>query len=184
MKTFLTIITLFFPFMVLSGQSNVYKKIEGELMLGIFTSSQKVGLSTGLELRYNINDKISFGVKYEPIVLINKDEIDTSNSETEIERIFRLQNFALTGEYYLINGKRNRRVFAGLALGLYNAQFALMDSDNITALGNKIGIAPRIGAELGSFRPTLKYHFMPKFGNESFATFDLSLGIVFGGKRR
>ncbi len=184
MKTFIFTMSFLLVNILLFSQSKTYKSFEVELMTGLFTSNQKIGMSGGLEMRYNFNDKIALGIKYESIALVNKDEIDTSSDEVEIESIYGLQNFAITGEYYLINGKKKKKVFAGLTLGLYNARHVLVDNDTSTNLGTKFGVAPRIGAELGWFRPALKYHIIPKFGEESLSSFDLSLGIVFGGGRR
>jgi len=182
MKTFLSITTLFFSFMILSAQSKMYKNFEGELILGGVFSGQKFGASTGLEARYNFSDKFSAGLKVEPFALIDKDAINTSGEEVTIEETYAIKNFAITAEYYLLNHKN--RLFAGLEIGSYNASLETEDNDNRTELGRKIGVAPRIGAELGWFRQTLKYHLIPKFGEENLSALEISLGIVFGGGRR
>jgi len=161
-------------------QSTTYKSFEGDLFIGGISSNEMGGISLGLATRYNFSDQLSFGIKLESIVQVNKEEV--KRTDGDVEEGINLFNFSITSDYYFRNTKN--RFFAGMELGLYNAILVDVKNRENESLGNQIGFAPRIGARLGWFRPVLKYHIVPKFDAHNFSAWDLTFGVTFGGKKK
>jgi len=181
MRALICFISLFISTFTFA-QSNQFKSIEVEGNLGGHNSKDQFGISYALEGRYNLSDNISVGIGLAPVALIDKGAIDTSGEEVVVEGGYQVKAYVLTGDYY--HNLRKIRMFAGLAIGLNNVRYAESDDEEYTDLGNKMGISPRVGVELGWFRPSIKYNYLPKIDGKNLSNIGFTLGIVIGGGRK
>jgi len=137
------------------------------------------GVGFFLEPHYNVNDKIAIGLRLGFDLLGGTIE----GTETAAD-ISLLSSYILTGDYYLVNSG-NKRVFAGLGVGL-SGQGSVSFEDDPTGteveIGNVFGVVPRVGVKLGILKLAVDYSIYPKDGAKSFLGFNL--GLSFGGKAR
>ena len=161
-----------------------YKRIEVDLGLrasALTGNNGSGGAGLFIEPRYNINNKVTVGLKWGLDALIkNVDE-----TGEEIDGTI-LPSYILTGDYMLKN-KKNRRFFAGLGLGFSgpnSSDFISNDPDDVETveIGSSFGVVPRVGIKLGLFKATLDYSIYTKENTPNFV--GLNLGFSFGGGRR
>jgi len=175
---------LFIFLCVTKTMAQDYKPVEVDLGLRVSSlTGNRGGTGAGffLEPRYNINNKITVGLKW------GVDFLAESISETgeEVDGIL-LPSYIFTGDYMLHN-KKNRRFFVGLGLGFSGqstGELKNIGTDNIEtiAIGSSFGIVPRVGIKLGLFKVALDYSIYTKENIQNFA--GLNLGFSFGGGRR
>jgi len=160
---------------VTTSYSQDYKSFEWELV-GISSLHSKTnnGSAGGLhtEARLNLNNSLSFGLKYSWIFLDNSfvEEIRESGINSA---------FAITGDYHFYN-KASHRAYAGLELGAFNNVHTTILGEPIGGTG--LGLSPRIGYEFYFLRVTVSYNYTLK---EDFPDyFALGLGLNIGGGYR
>jgi len=160
-----------------------YKPVEFDLGLrydvltGDFTGG---GLGVFIEPHYNINDKLAVGLRFGFDLLGGK----LKDTDTGVSASL-LSSYIVTGDYMLVNSG-NKRVFAGLGLGLSGQGSIEVETEGTEIpngeVGTVFGIVPRIGAKLGILKVALDYSIYPTDGAKSFV--GVNLGLSFGGKAR
>jgi len=161
-----------------------YKPVEVDL--GIRASSltgDYLGGGAGLflEPRYNINDKMTLGLKLGFDVLVEGVE----DTETQTDATL-LPYSMLTGDY-IIASKKNRRFFAGVGIGFSgrnSMEFKDIEAENPEEIkiGSSFGVVPRIGAKLGIFKISVDYSIYTQENTKNYV--GVNLGFSFGGGRR
>lgn len=139
------------------SQATNYKAIEWDILrVGFVIPSGegvKTGFALGSELRYNVTNAISAGLRAEFALF-------GSASETGA-KLGAAGSYALMGDYYF-NQESTKRLFAGLGLGLFNGASATItdpDGNDVTAdAGSSVGVIPRVGFELGHLRISAEYN--------------------------
>ena len=162
--------------------SQDYGPIEWDIIgLGIASPSGddvSAGISISTEPRYNINDKISIGLRGEFAVFSSASGLDSLTSFS----VGTSSSWALMGDYYLKNDF-NKRAFAGMGLGLFNGADITTTIGTETAVlsgESSIGLIPRIGFELGVLRLTAEYNYAFKSEVSNYLAIKVSLNI--GGR--
>lgn len=183
-KPFIIAAIAFFSFNTAMAQD--YKPVEVDLgirynlLMGDYSGG---GIGFFLEPHYNVNDKIAVGLRLGFDLLGGKLK-DTETSAS----ISLLPSYLLTGDYYLVN-KGNKRVFAGLGLGMSNQGSLEIEVDDPSTptlpgveIGSVFGVAPRVGVKLGILKLAVDYSIYAKDGAKSFL--GVNLGLSFGGRAR
>ena len=117
-------------------------------------------------------------------------ETDANGNATQADiSISAISSYLVTGEYYLSNN--SFRPLVGLGTGIYSMGSVGVSSsqsgveDATVDVGNRFGVAPRIGFEVGHFRMGLEYNLITgqpeNFNRNYFAT---KIGFFFGGGKR
>jgi len=179
MKNLILSLLFFLPSSLLVAQNNFFSQSELESTFGVINTGSKFGIFGGLEGRYNYSNQLSIGLKYDSFFLLDEEEFN--ENKFNFEESYGIKAISLTGDYYF--GKARNSFFIGMEVGLFTANFVQDDRESNVDLGTKFGLTPRIGAELGWFRPAIKYNFIPKFGQEDLSSLALSLGFTIGEKR-
>lgn len=155
--------------------SQNYKLIEWEIagVSLIAPSNENNGTTLGFhtEVRFNLNDKLSLGLKAENHFF----NADMFGEPIRGFGISRAQ--ALTFDYYFHNNI-NKRAFAGIALGSYDN--SAKTESGVEVGGRGFGITPRVGYEFSIFRLTGEYNFT--FRDDFPNYLGLRLGINIGGR--
>ncbi|NNC94685.1 MAG: hypothetical protein HKN92_03925 [Chitinophagales bacterium] len=197
MKNLLMIVVLITATTACSfGQDRKYSKVKGELGLtgDILTGKMSGGgFGAFAELKYNVTDRISTGIRLGGDVLLGG---KVTGSTTSIGARA-AASFLAKGEYYLTDSKV--RPFAGLGMGVYStgsSTSTVSESGGASASatgGTSFGVMPQFGANFGSFRMALQYHILTSKEQVSvnvgqvesigrnWLSFDL--GFTIGGKR-
>lgn len=183
MKAFKSLVVMavaIFSFNIAMAQD--YKPVEVDLgvrynlLTGDYSGG---GVGFFLEPHYNVNDKIAVGLRLGFDLLGGT--IDGSEASVDVSL---LSSYILTGDYYFVN-KGNKRVFAGLGVGL-SGQGSVAFEDDPTGteveIGNVFGVVPRVGVKLGILKLAVDYNLYPKDGAKSFL--GVNLGLSFGGRSR
>lgn len=162
-----------------NANAQSYKPIEVDLgvryniLTGDYTGG---GIGLFLEPHYNVNDKISIGLRLGFDILggtLKEGKIETSSSL--------LSSFILTGDYMLVSSG-NKRVFAGLGLGLSSqGSIDIGTGGPDGEIGTVFGIVPRVGVKLGVLKLALDYSIYAKEGAKKFL--GINLGLSFGGRK-
>ena len=171
---------LFLPIILFTGCINVassqnYQVIEWDLV-GVShliptddTSGSGVRFHT--EIRGNINDIMSIGLRYDWMFL--GDESDELIRGLDVKK-----SYALTADYYFLNSA-NRRAFAGLAIGSFNS--VATTESGIGIGGNGFRLGPRVGYELDiHLRLTGEYNI--SFEERVPSYFSIGLALNLGGR--
>lgn len=190
MKKLLFVISLFAASTAAQAQSKMYKPVKVDLALGYGFGNAK-GVVFSLEPKYNIQDQIAVGLRWEGALLGGMEvENDANGTASGAEiNIAAIGSYLVTGEYYFSNN--SFRPLAGLGTGIYS-----MGSINTSAsgdgvdessvdVGTRFGIAPRVGFEVGHFRMGLEYNLItgqPEGFNRNY--FSTKVGFFFGGGKR
>lgn len=159
-----------------------YKPVEVDLGIryNILTGDYSGGgVGFFLEPHYNVNDKISAGLR------LGFDLLGGAIEGSEIDAdISLLSSYILTGDYYLVN-KGNKRVYAGLGVGISDQGSVSFEDDPTNTeveIGSVFGVVPRVGFKLGILKLAVDYSIYAKDGAKSFLGFNL--GLSFGGRAR
>lgn len=129
------------------------------------------GISIGTEVRGNITNAISVGLRLESALLAFEDDLGESS-------IGATGSFALIGDYYL-NTEKTARPFVGLGIG----SFAGAEVGSSTGEGDtSIGIIPRIGYEIGLLRFSAEYNYAFSSDVPDYIGIQLAL-TLFGGTK-
>lgn len=124
------------------------------------------------ELRGNIYNRLSVGLKYE------WQFTDIYARGVPVRGLGTNSLYALTIDYYVFNSV-NKRAFAGLAIGNFNNEATTYAGDTIG--GKKIGLVPRIGYEPDYyFRITAEYNFTA--GDDFPDYFVIGIALNIGGR--
>ena len=187
MKKLLFTIGLFAASTAVQAQSKMYKPVKVDLAVGYGFGNAK-GVVISLEPKYNIQDQLAIGLRMEGAVLAGLEAEDANGMPTEIS-ISAIGSYLVTGEYYFSNN--SFRPLAGLGTGIYSmgSITASTSDDSIDEgavdIGNRFGIAPRVGFEVGHFRMGLEYNLItgqPEGFNRNY--FSTKIGFFFGGGKR
>lgn len=151
----------------MNAQSS-YKSFEWDILRLGYVLPSGEGVSGGLaisgEPRYNVNDMLSVGLRYEFALF-------GSDLEGDVE-IGASSSYALMGDYYLKNDENNR-LFAGLGIGTFKA--GTVTVNNVEVDGESaIGVIPRVGYEFGHLRIAAEYNLLFKEGSSNY------IGLHFG----
>jgi len=125
------------------------------------------GISFGSEVRYNVNNRISAGLRYE-VAIYGSD----SDSGADIGAA---GSTALMGDYYF-SETSSRRPFVGLGLGLFSGASATVNGTTVADGGSGFGVIPRVGYELGHLRVSGEYNLVFKEGITNYI--GIHLGIT------
>ncbi len=154
-----------------------YKPVEVDLGIryDILTGDYSGGgIGFFLEPHYNVNDKISAGLR------LGFDLLGTLKDTETSAKLSLLPSYILTGDYYLVN-KGNKRVYAGLGVGISGQGSITVDPTlPEVEVGNVFGVIPRVGVKLGILKLAVDYSIYAKDGAKSFL--GVNLGLSFGGR--
>jgi outer membrane protein X len=135
----------------------------------------KGGVGFYVHPSYYFSDKLNVGLKAEWAILGSSDDLGTAVS------ISALGSYLVTTNYYFTVSKV--RPYAGVGLGLYSMGSVSVGSAVNIEYGNKFGVAPKIGLDLGHFTLNVAYNAI--FGTDSEMPnknyLSLGVGIFFGG---
>lgn len=131
------------------------------------------GISLGTEVRYNLKDNLSLGLRYEIAVF-------GSDFETEGVEIGVSGSYALIADYYL-STTSSKRAFVGLGIGQFAGGDVEVGGTAVEGdVGSSIGLIPRVGYEFGHLRLSAEYNLA--FKEEVSSYLGIHLGItLFGG---
>ena len=169
-----------------NAQSTSFKPFRADFGIGYAIPSgtgSKGGVAVSFEPKYNVNDNLALGVRFEAAITvrgaIDKDGNTVSGSAKANA------SYLLTGDYYINNS--NFRPFVGLGAGMYSIAAVSVSVDSTTtetvAGGTKFGFAPRAGFEAGHFRMAVEYNVAGKMANISNNYLAVKIGFFIGGGR-
>ena len=128
---------------------------------------------------YYLGDQINIGIKAESVIIGGASKLGTSVS------ISAIGSYLVTSNYYFTVSKV--RPYVGLGVGMYTLGSATVSADpnnssEPVVFGDKFGVAPKIGLDLGHF--TLNFSYNLIFGLEgdndkNYMT--AGIGVFFGG---
>ena len=190
-RLLLTIITLTTFILNARSQSENFKAFKVDLSLGYASpanagsgsGSSSGGISFTFHPHYRLSDQFAVGVRVDAALLAyaTYDAIDNTVSDSQVAS---LTSYALTGEYYLLNGIF--RPFIGAGVGLFSqSSIQVLDANGNTLVNgtlqqSKIGVFPEVGFELGHFRVSGDYNFLPNKAGY----LGIKMGFFFGGGRK
>ena len=186
MKKLLFVISLFAACTAAQAQSTMYKPVKVDLALGYGFGNAK-GIVLSLEPKYNIKDQIAVGLRMEGAILAGMD-VEDGGADADVS-ISAISSYLVTGDYYLSNN--SFRPLVGLGTGIYSmGSVGVSTSDDnledaTVDVGNRFGLAPRVGFEVGHFRMGLEYNLItgqPENFNRNY--FTTKIGFFFGGGKR
>lgn len=135
------------------------------------------GISLGSEVRYNVNNNISAGLRAEFALFGSELEGDGVD-------VGAVGSYALIGDYYF-QTESNTRAFAGFGIGTFGgASVTVTDASGMeTEISGdgSIGVIPRVGYELGFLRVTGEYNLL--FAENSSNYLGIHLAFTIGGRR-
>ncbi|WP_374951593.1 outer membrane beta-barrel protein [Mucilaginibacter sp.] len=186
MKKFLLAVAVFATFILnASAQSENFRAFKVDISLGYAspansTNSSSGGVSFSLHPHYRLTDQFAVGIRAEAALLAyqNGDEFDNFSS------IASLNSYSLTAEYYLMDG--GFRPFIGAGGGIFTqSAIQVVDANgdtNVsgTLLESKFGAFPEVGFEVGHFRVSGDYNFLPNKAGY----LGVKMGFFFGGGRK
>lgn len=164
----------------LKAQSTNYKPFKVDLAVGYALPAgkgSKRGAVIAIEPKYSIEDNITLGLRLEKSLTASA---YVSGSTVFVGGINATSSYLATADYFFKGNKV--RPFAGLGLGLYSTGGVGVFGDSYyVSGGNKFGVAPRAGIELGHFRAAVEYNAMGKdeFVNYNYLSF--KVGFFLGG---
>lgn len=184
-KFFLISLLSVMTFGAANAQEFTKFKFETGLLYGIPSDdAYEAGIGYYMHPSYYLNDQINVGLKAEWAVIAGADEAGASVSVSAIG------SYLLTSNYYFTTGKV--RPYAGLGLGIYSlgsvdvaAADAYGDEFSVD-YGNKFGVAPTVGLDMGHFTLNLAYNAIMGIDSELAGKNYLSFGIgaFFGGGKK
>lgn len=133
------------------------------------------GIALGSELRFNLNNRLSTGLRVE---FAFYGEGDNSNAD-----ISAAGSYALMADYYL-SETSNFRPFVGVGVGLFTGAeitTKVNGQDEVTGGDSNFGIVPRIGYELGILRLSAEYNKI--FADDATDYLGVHLALTIGGRR-
>ncbi len=127
------------------------------------------GIALGTEVRYNVNNTISAGLRYEFAIFGSDlgDDVDLGSAASS----------ALFGDYYF-NDASSKRAFVGFGIGSFQG-ITIKTAGNSVKGDSSLGIIPRVGYELGHVRFSGEYNLL--FGDNTSNYIGIHLGITIGG---
>lgn len=133
-----------------------------------------------IEPRYNVNDRLTIGLRLEGVYLTSGNvTIDFTSVEVKSTAVM---IFHLTGDYYFSLEKV--RPFLGIGVGMYKKtmQSVSVSASEGIAIGPKsktnFGFAPRIGLNIGHARLAAIYNYT---GSNITDFLGIHIGFEFGG---
>lgn len=183
MKNIFSIASLVLISYCLSAQAPSYTDFEFDLpRIGVVVPEEGVydgGISLGAELRYNVKDNISVGLRSE-ISFLGNAEIDSDDENFDLGAF---KTAMATADYYF-STTSSRRFFAGIGIGNFQtATLEIRDGQGtINEIGgsSSFGLMPRAGFEFGHLRIEVQYNI--PFGEEDVQRFGISIAPTwFGG---
>jgi outer membrane protein W len=159
-----------------NAQSLSYRRFKVDVTTGY--SKPAGGLSGGFNLsiepKFNLTDQVAVGIKIEGATLATINDANSGDAT-----VVGITSTLLTGEYYL--GSQTVRPYVGIGTGIYRSRIFSTSNDlaSYGEGGNMLGIAPRVGLQLGHFRLGVEYNIVR---NNNY--FSAKLGTTFGGGRK
>ena len=183
MKNLLSLIALLIYTCGIYAQAPSYTDFEFDLpRMGLIVPEEGAydgGISLGAELRYNVQDNFSVGLRSE-ISFLGSEELDSDADEYDLGAF---KTAMATADYYF-STTSSRRFFVGIGLG--NFQTGVLEvrdgqgTINESGGTSSFGIMPRAGYEFGHLRIEIQYN-IPS-GDEDLQRFGISLSPTwFGG---
>ncbi|MBD1392471.1 hypothetical protein [Mucilaginibacter glaciei] len=150
---------------------------------GSGAGSSSGGVSFTLHPHYRLSDQFAVGLRVDA-ALLGYSTYDAVSNTFSASQIASLTSYALTGEYYLMDG--GFRPFIGAGAGVFSqSSIQVLDANgstivNGTLLESKIGVFPEVGFEVGHFRVSGDYNFLPNKAGY----LGVKMGFFFGGGRK
>ena len=169
----------------LSAQDKNFRDFEWDIFQFGFASAGGDrfggGVELGGEVRYNIDNRFSAGLKSEFAIFAT----DLGNDLIDVGVVV---GFSLTGDYYFVED-RVIRPFVGFGIGRYGGATVIantnddeVDEDDIIT-GAAFGVSPRVGIELSHLRIALEYNLT--FNDQVPSYIGLSLSpTLWGGLKK
>lgn len=179
MKNFFLIAIAMFT-IVSSVQSQDYGPVEWDIIrLGYVIPSGEgagSGIALGTEVRYNVNNNISAGLRAE-FALFGSGDVEGAD-------VGAAGSYSLIGDYYF-QTESNKRAFAGFGIGSFGG-VTVTTSDGMGGEieaegGGGLGVIPRLGYELGFLRVTGEYNLLFAEGASNYL--GVHLAFTIGGRR-
>lgn len=173
------------------SQSENFRAFKFDLSLGYASplnsgsgpSSSSGGVSLTFHPHYRLSDQFAVGLRVDVALLAyaSYDAVDGTYSDSQASA---LTSYALTGEYYLMDG--GFRPFIGAGVGVFRqSQIQVLDANGNTTVNgtlqeSKIGAFPEVGFEAGHFRLSGDYNYLPNKAGY----IGVKMGFFFGGGRK
>jgi outer membrane protein X len=174
---FLSILLLGVAF---TAQSQDFKpfRVDGGLGYGLpFGDTYDGGVLFYLEPKYEIGNKIAFGLRWEGTLFAGASEYGGDVNLSS--------GYLLTGDYYFNTNKF--RPFAGVGLGVHRIAGLSFTVDDISVKGGdktNFGALVRAGFDISHFRLALSYNYAGKLGNDTHHYLGISVGFYIGGGKK
>jgi outer membrane protein X len=140
----------------------------------------KSGLLLALEPKFNINDRISIGLRTEATAMARGGySINNVSAEAEVGLGIAILP---TADYYFSN--RLARPYVGIGLGLYNfvsVQASTVNTQVSIPAVSKPGVFLRTGVEVWHIRAGFVYNLVGKSKSINNSYYGLTLGFIIGG---
>lgn len=181
-KLILSFLLLTFSTFLLHGQAPNYVDWEWDILKFGFVEPTGGGVSasgfeSATELRYNVRDDLSIGLAFQGAFFgtnFDDDNVDLGVSGA----------FLINGDYYLKTNS-NTRAFFGLGFGRYGdgtLEIRNGNANDIIEGTSSLGVAPRLGFELGHGRLLAQYNYAFKKATTDYFSISLALTLWGGYK--
>lgn len=169
-----------FSVSVLKAQSTNYKPFKVDIAVGYAVpagTGSKSGAVIAIEPKYSVDNNITLGLRFESS---RTSSSYVSGTTVFVGSVNATTSYLATADYFFKGNKV--RPFAGLGLGLYSTGGvgAFGDSYYVSD-GNKFGVVPRAGIELGHFRAAIEYNAMGKDAFVNYNYLSFKVGFFLGG---
>ena len=158
------------------AQADSYQSFEWDIIrLGYavpFQDSLSGGVAISGEIRYNIKNNISTGLRAE--FAFFGSNVDASGID-----IGASGSYTLFGDYYFSNTS-SKRFFTGLGVGYFQGVTSSFSNTPDIDAGSTIGVVPRVGYELGFIRLSAEYNLT--FDKAASNYLGLNLGFTLWGR--
>lgn len=202
MKQILKTLTVFSVLMLTSCylQAQEQGKIRVGADIGMILPANGIGLSGNLDLRYNISNRLSAGLRLGSGGMMKNMEVLMDGSGATVT-VSGHKSYLATSDYYFTKQYSQFAPFVGAGAGIFKIGNVYAEMENgenvdITAgWGTKftVGAALRGGFEFDKFRLAMDYYLIPRtslyniLGNEigtaSNSYMNISVGFYIGGGR-
>ena len=157
-----------------NAQAENYKSVEWDILRfgRVVPSGNGVtgGFAFGSEIRYNVKDNLSAGVRWEAALFGSGDETVSLGA---------FSSCALIGDYYF-STTGNSRAFGGAGLGYFGGGSVEINGQSVEGSGGNVGAVIRAGYELGLLRLSAEYNLI--FADGASKYLGINVGItLFGG---
>ncbi len=177
-----TFLVLISTTVFLQAQAPNYVDWEWDILKFGFVEPTSGGVTSGgfesaTELRYNVSNDFSLGIAFQGAFFGT--DFDDDNADLGVSGAF-----LVNGDYYLKTNS-NTRAFVGMGFGRYGDGTLEIRNGNANDVINgtsSLGVAPRVGFELGHGRLMAQYNYAFKKETTNYLSISLAL-TLWGGYR-